>query len=404
MRRTTAAEDRTDHPTALIDGDSGAYDPGYGAEPPPASPAEAVGRHRLSTRPAGRNTASGDAPTDALPHMPAVGSRHAVAARRTTLRRLAPVGVCAAVTLVAAVVVAVIPQNRSSTGPQLADAARTPTPTASASPDPSPSAATPAPASAGPTAAATGSSTRTRRPATVAGGVVPPRAVAVPTTGPAAGPSARPPVSTSDGTQAATRFGWKLVASDEFSGTALSDDWGPYEGAGNSGKGRRTADAISLSGGVLTIKGDADGTTGGMAWNTNQTHGRWEVRARFPRGDDQYHPVLLLWPDNGWPPEVDFSETTSASSDTSFYLHYSSSNQQVSASKNLDLTQWHDYAVEWESGHVTGYVDGVQWFQSTDGKTIPHVPMHLAIQLDYFPDGGSPRPSELDVDYVRIYQ
>jgi hypothetical protein len=30
--------------------------------------------------------------------------------------------------------------------------------------------------------------------------------------------------------------------------------------------------------------------------------------------------------------------------------------------------------------------------------------MHLAVQLDYFPNGGSPKPSEMDVDYVRIYK
>jgi beta-glucanase (GH16 family) len=158
--------------------------------------------------------------------------------------------------------------------------------------------------------------------------------------------------------------------------------------------------------GIMTIRGDSKGTTGGMAWSGDQRFGKWEVRARFPKGDKQYHPVLLLWPEGKWPDggEVDFAETTSASSDVSFFLHYSSSNKQKSAEKPLDLTQWHNYAVEWVNGRITGYIDGRQWFQSTDGSTLPPGQMHLAIQLDYFPDGGSPKPTQMDVDYVRIYK
>ena len=116
--------------------------------------------------------------------------------------------------------------------------------------------------------------------------------------------------------------------------------------------------------------------------------------------------MLLLWPEGKWPDggEVDFAETTSASSDVSFFLHYSSSNKQKSAEKPLDLTQWHNYAVEWVNGRITGYIDGQQWFQSTESSTLPPGQMHLAIQLDYFPDGGSPKPTQMDVDFVRIYR
>ena len=170
------------------------------------------------------------------------------------------------------------------------------------------------------------------------------------------------------GTQAATARGWVLATADEFNGTALGGQWGPYDGEGNGGEGRRDPDAITVQNGIMTIRGDSKGTTGGMAWSGDQRFGKWEVRARFPKGDKQYHPVLLLWPEGKWPDggEVDFAETTSASSDVSFFLHYSSSNKQKSAEKPLDLTQWHNYAVEWVNGRITGYIDGQQWFQSTE--------------------------------------
>lgn len=208
-----------------------------------------------------------------------------------------------------------------------------------------------------------------------------------------------------DGTQAATAQGWKLVARDEFDGTAISDRWGQYDGAGHAGEGRRTPDANSVRNGVLTIKGDAEGNTGGMSYRDDRETGRWEMRAKFPKGDSQYHPVLLLWPDEGGSDdgEVDFAETTSASDSVSFFLHHGSGDQE-SAKKQIDLTQWHNYAVEVTSEGVSGYVDGQKWFESTDPDTLPRGPVHPVIQLDWFPKGDSPEPSELQVDWMRIYQ
>ena len=117
-----------------------------------------------------------------------------------------------------------------------------------------------------------------------------------------------------DGTQAASAQGWKLIGRDEFTGSAISDRWGPYDGPGNDGDGRRTPDALSVGNGLLTIRGDADGNTGGMSYRDDRKTGRWEMRAKFPKGDPQYHPVLLLWPGDGGSDdgEVDFAETTIA--------------------------------------------------------------------------------------------
>ena len=101
--------------------------------------------------------------------------------------------------------------------------------------------------------------------------------------------------------------------------------------------------------------------------------------------------------------EVDFAETTSASDSVSFFLHHGSGDQKV-AEKQIDLTQWHNYAVEVTSEGVFGYVDGQKWFESTDPDTLPRGPVHPVIQLDWFPKGDSPEPSELQVDWMRIYE
>ena len=204
--------------------------------------------------------------------------------------------------------------------------------------------------------------------------------------------------------QAATLKGWKLVDRDEFTG-AIGPRWSRYEGAGNAGEGRRSPDAISVRGGVAVIRGDARGTTGGMAWRDDRRTGRWEMRARFPAGDAQYRPVLLLWPEKGGSNagEVDFAETTSAADSVSFFLHYGSGDQKL-AEKKIDITQWHNYAVEVTPDRVTGYVDGQKWFESTDRDTLPRGPVHPVIQLDWFPEGNPPKPTELQVDWMRIYE
>lgn len=238
---------------------------------------------------------------------------------------------------------------------------------------------------------------------------VPTTAVAAPTPSASAAPTAAAKVApitpaAEEGVQAARQQGWKLVDRDEFTG-AISAKWGKYDGEGHDGEGRRTPDAVSVRSGVAVIRGDADGTTGGMSWRGARETGRWEMRAKFPKGDAQYHPVLLLWPEDGGSDdgEIDFAETTSASDSVSFFLHHGSGDQEV-AKKKIDLTQWHNYAVEVTSSRVTGYIDGQKWFESTDRDTLPRGPVHPVIQLDWFPKGDSPEPSELLVDWMRIYQ
>lgn len=317
---------------------------------------------------------------------------HGIAAadpsRRVPVRRLAPLAVGAAAMLVAATISALVQpaEQLPQAGPELSSAL--------VKDNPAPIDLSPA----SPTVGGTPSTTPTTSAAAAPEPTTARKVVAKPAP-PRAGTSG------GDGTQAAAAKGWTLAGGDEFT-TGKSSTWGVYEGDGNGGAGKRVASAVSVSGGILTIKGDADGNTGGLAWNDDQRFGRWEIRARFPQGDEQYHPVLILWPKGEWPQggEVDFAETTSAADDVSFFLHYSSSNEQKSATKKLDLTQWHNYAVEWVDGRITGYVDGQRWFQSTDESTMPPGEMHPTIQLDYFPDGGSPKPTQMQVDYVRIYQ
>ncbi|WP_264199956.1 glycoside hydrolase family 16 protein [Pseudonocardia sp. ICBG601] len=202
-------------------------------------------------------------------------------------------------------------------------------------------------------------------------------------------------------------MGWgQPVRPDEFdNGT---EGWSIYDGAGHAGNGRRTPDAASVADGVLTITGDSQGNTAGMAWKEgSQQYGRWEGRVRAPVGDPSYNALLLLWPTaENWPEggELDFMEMMDPQRQkTNAFFHYGADNSQVEGSVEVDATQWHNWALEWTPDRITAYVDGEKWFETTEEKVQPPGPMHLCIQLDWFPKGGSGKETQMQVDWVRQY-
>jgi hypothetical protein len=209
-------------------------------------------------------------------------------------------------------------------------------------------------------------------------------------------------------TTAAGTVGWGDPGKLEDFDTDLSA-WSVYDGPGHDDNGVRSPSAVQVSDGVLTITGDESGTTGGMSWGEGSQYGRWEARLRLPVSDPTYHAVMLLWPDAENRPtggEIDFVENSDATRQTTdFFLHYGADNCQVSGQVELDATQWHNWAVEWSDKKITAYVDGKEWYSTTDVSTFPPGPMHLTLQLDWFPGDGSETvtPSTMEADWVRFY-
>ncbi|MBC3189877.1 glycoside hydrolase family 16 protein [Pseudonocardia sp. C8] len=212
---------------------------------------------------------------------------------------------------------------------------------------------------------------------------------------------------TTEGTTAAAKLGWgDPVRTDDF--TDGASGWNVYDGPGHAGNGRRTPDAVSVADGILTITGDADGNTAGMAWTEgSQQYGRWEGRVKAPASDPSYNALLLLWPTaENFPEggEIDFMEMMDPSRQkTNIFVHYGADNSQIDGAVDVDATEWHNWAVEWTPERITAYLDGEPWFETTDQAVQPPGPMHLCIQLDWFPKGGSVQESVMHVDWVRQY-
>lgn len=249
-----------------------------------------------------------------------------------------------------------------------------------------------------------GGDTTVHRPRVLEGRAGDPTGTPYPTPADTADPA--PAGTAGSTTSAAAVHGWGTPDRvDEFDdGTG---QWSIYDGPGHGGNGRRSPEAVSVAGGVLTLTGDGSGTTAGMAWSPGRKYGRWEARVRAPAADPSYHALLLLWPDAEDFPEggeIDFMEMTDGDrQETDLFVHYGADDSQVHDAVRVDGTQWHNWAVEWTPDAITAYVDGQEWFRTTDPQVQPPGPMHLCVQLDWFPRDGSPRESTMQVDWVRQY-
>jgi len=218
-----------------------------------------------------------------------------------------------------------------------------------------------------------------------------------------------------DGVQAAVVLGWgSVVDGDEFDYAGPPNSkWGMYDGPGHAGNGIRTPSAFNVGGGILTCSGDAKGNTGGMSFHRSARYCRVEWRIRTysdnPSGSGhRYHPVLIMWPTSDlWPQggEFDFFETNCESGMYEAYLHIpgNDGSAQEYVHKNLDIQNFHNYAFEWTSKGIKGWIDGVEVFNFPGFKQPPG-PMQATIQLDNFFGSSGMEPGKIDAKWFRVYQ
>ncbi|MBK1789075.1 glycoside hydrolase family 16 protein [Prauserella cavernicola] len=235
---------------------------------------------------------------------------------------------------------------------------------------------------------------------------------------------------------AAERYGWGAPieeGTDEFNygspeEPAVPDQakWNLAGGEGecwpgHDGNGQRCDKNSRVVGGVLQMTGEANGDSGWIGSTFGQQYGRWEARVRSePTGENngrQYHPLLILWPDSDrWPQdgEYDYLENMAPGEDCAeAFIHYPHNpdvevQQEFAQQCGVDLTQWHNVAVEWTADHIKGFIDGEEWFSFSGGandvrECIQCAPsMHQTIQLDNF-DGEDMQPALYEVDWTRVY-
>lgn len=240
------------------------------------------------------------------------------------------------------------------------------------------------------------------------------------------------------------RADWKLVWSDEFNGGSIDTNHWEFETGNRGGWGNNelefyTArpDNAYVGDGVLHIVARRENTNG-CAYTSarlkseglfEQKYGRFEFRAKFPRGKGYWPAVWLMPRDSvygGWPAcgEIDVAENRGDyPAVVQGTIHYAGpegghlqSTGLYTFAPGAGAGSFHTYLLEWTSNSISWYVDNqlyeTQTNWSTAGGRYPapfnqpfYIIMNLAVGgiYDGDPDADTVFPGEMQVDYVRVY-
>ena len=230
--------------------------------------------------------------------------------------------------------------------------------------------------------------------------------------------------------------GWTLTFSDEFDGPSLDTRrWNPNDPWGVERNGELQAyvpNAFSVKDGILSIEakrqrafydGKTRDYTSGMAstyGKFSQQYGRFEIRAKAPKGDGLWPAFWMLPLPLAWPPEIDILEILGHTpNEVHLTYHWGVSNETEEdlhsngeVFKGPDFSEdFHVFAVEWSAEALVWFVDGVERHRVTDAANIPHQPMYVLMNLALGGGGWpgivteeTPLPSRFDIDYVRVYE
>ncbi len=243
---------------------------------------------------------------------------------------------------------------------------------------------------------------------------------------------------------------WQLVWEDEFDDNELdTTKWSYMTGTGaeygltdwgNNEQQYYREQNVTVSEGMLHITSKREsyggkGYTSGRIRSINKgdwTYGRFEFRAKLPRGQGFWPAIWMLPTDEaygGWAAsgEIDIMENVGYEPSTVHgTLHFGASwpnNQSKGAP--YETTGWpfwkvfYDFAVEWEEGEIRWYVND-QLYQTqgegdwnSRGYDFPapfDQPFHLLLNVAVggnwpgMPDGSTEFPQEMTVEYVKVYK
>ena len=236
-----------------------------------------------------------------------------------------------------------------------------------------------------------------------------------------------------------------LVWEDNFDSTALDTSKWSYQigngcpdlcGWGNNELQYYRSENVTVSGGTLKITAKQE-SFGGMGYTSARLRtinkgdwvtGRFEARMKLPAGQGFWPAFWMLPTDEvygGWPMsgEIDIMENKGHESNITYgTIHYGNpypNNLYSGGTYTLPSgdfnNSFHDFVIEWVEDEIKWYVDGVHFLTRTpaDLGGAPwrfderfHILLNLAVGGNFpgAPDGGTPFPSEFEIDYVRVYQ
>lgn len=225
---------------------------------------------------------------------------------------------------------------------------------------------------------------------------------------------------------------WQLVWSDEFNGS-IGPNWVFETGAGGWGNNelqyyRRENATIENGALVITAKrenfGGASYTSARMKTQGLKTFrfGRIEARMKLPNFMGAWPAFWMLGanlPQVGWPAsgEIDIMEHVNAENRVYGTIHWKDANNQYASyggNTATTVTDWHVYAVEWDTSAIRWYVDGTKYHEVNIANGVngtDEFQKDFFLLLNFAVGGNWPGfnvdnaalPAKMYVDYVRVY-
>lgn len=223
-----------------------------------------------------------------------------------------------------------------------------------------------------------------------------------------------------------------LVWSDEFNGTSVDgtkwniDNGNP--GVNNEKEYYQSANA-TVGGGFLTITA-RNQSVGGQPYTSaklnsqnkmNVKFGRVEARIKLPAFQGSWPAFWMLgsninqvsWPQCG---EIDIMEQVNTSGTILGTIHWNGGNGHVQYGNSTTTTptDYHIYAVEWDSSTIKWYVDNTLYGTANIANGINNtgafqLPFYMILNLAVGGDlpgntiNNGALPASMSVDYVRVY-
>jgi beta-glucanase (GH16 family) len=232
------------------------------------------------------------------------------------------------------------------------------------------------------------------------------------------------------------------VWEDNFnSGTAADPSKWFFETGGNGWGNNElqyytSGNNSTVSGGYLTITAKKENVSGREYTSSRMItrgkgdwlYGRFEVRAKLPKGRGTWPAIWMLSSDNEygtWPSsgEIDIMEHVGydvnnihSSIHTSAYNHIRNTQKTANSIVPDATDSFHVYRVDWTPYAVRSYIDGVKYFEFiNEGKGFTVWPfdkkqfliLNIAIGGNWGGVQGvdnSIFPASMQVDYVRVYK
>ena len=247
---------------------------------------------------------------------------------------------------------------------------------------------------------------------------------------------------------------WDLIWHDEFEGESLDlSKWSYQIGNGYNGWGNLEAqyytdENVFLEDGMLVIearKENLDGceySSGRIRTMTDDKqvlfstqYGKIEARISMPVGEGLWPAFWMmpvddaygLWPLSG---EIDIVEARGRIKDeVNGSIHFGEripNNKRMASAyslENSDISEFHVYAVEWNTNEIKWLVDGEVYYQTSSWYTVGNEgvvqdypapfdkPFYLLLNLAVggtYDEGVLPKekelPAQMKVDYVRVYK